>query len=144
MAEPVIHRGSARWSHDQTFVGTDNNTRAIVFDTDNDGRVQQGHQPYQIFLAATAACTCMDVVMVLGKKRQPLKGLTVEVRGTKAEEYPRRYLAIHVIYTLRGAVEREAADRAIELSMTKYCPALATFRAAGATITHELHIEPAD
>ena len=142
MSEPVIHRGSARWSHDQTFVGTDNQQRAIVFDTDNDGRIQHGHQPYQLFLAATAACTGMDVVLVLTKKRQPLRGLTVEVRGTKAEEYPRRYLAIHVIYTVSGAVEREAADRAIDLSMTKYCPALATFRAAGAAITHELIIVP--
>ena len=141
MAEPVIHNASATWVEGLRFLAVDPSKRALVLDSEFEGQPQTGHGPYQLFLAGVAGCTGSDVASVLLKKRQPLQGLVVEVRGTKSDDYPKRYIALHVTYRIKGAVTREAAERAVQLSMDTYCAALATFRAAGAAITHEIVLE---
>lgn len=108
------------------------------FDGESDrGRVQlsgpgdepgSGPSPSELMLLAVGGCTAMDVASILRKMRQPLEGLKVEVRGTKADEHPRRFLAIEVLYRLRGDLSEERVRRAIELSETRYCGMQATLR----------------
>jgi putative redox protein len=87
-----------------------------------------GPAPSELLLLAVGGCTAMDVVSILRKMRQPLEGLEVEVRGTKADEHPRRFLAIEVLYRLRGDLSEHRVRRAIELSETRYCAMEATLR----------------
>jgi len=87
-----------------------------------------GPSPSELLLLAVGGCTAMDVVSILRKMRQPLEGLEVEVRGTKADEHPRRFLAIEVLYRLRGDLSEDRVRRAIELSETRYCAMEATLR----------------
>ena len=87
-----------------------------------------GPSPSELMLLAVGGCTAMDVASILRKMRQPLEGLRVEVRGTKADEHPRRFLAIEVLYRLRGDLSEDRVRRAIELSETRYCAMEATLR----------------
>jgi putative redox protein len=82
-----------------------------------------GPRPLEIFLYGLAACTAMDVVSVLEKKRQEFTGLEIEVAGTQREdEFPKIYTRIEIIYVVTGwDVKPEAVARAIELSEDKYC-----------------------
>jgi putative redox protein len=83
----------------------------------------------ELLLIGLAGCTAMDVVSILQKKRQPLTGLQTKVTAERAEEHPRVYTKIHVEYVVTGkGVKPEAVERAIELSETKYCSAMATLR----------------
>jgi putative redox protein len=73
-------------------------------------------------LSALGACTAVDVVDILAKRRTPLASLAVDVTGERFEGTPGRLTRIHLAYTMAGAgVERAHAERAVELAVTKYC-----------------------
>lgn len=79
-----------------------------------------------LLLLGLAGCTAMDVISILRKKRQRVTGLAVEARGRQAEEHPRVYESVEVVYVIRGEdLDPRAIERAIELSETRYCPAIA-------------------
>ena len=87
----------------------------------------RGTQPMRLLLLGIAGCTAMDVLSILRKKRQQVSGLEVEVRGERREEHPRTYEQAEIFYRVRGKeIDPKAVERAIELSETRYCPAIAT------------------
>ena len=90
----------------------------------------RGATPMELLAVALAGCTSMDVISILQKMRQPLEGLRVEVHGEKADEHPRRFVSLEVVYHLKGALDEKKVQRAIALSETKYCSVEATLRPA--------------
>lgn len=88
----------------------------------------QGATPMELLAVALAGCTAMDVVSILQKMRQPLEALQVEVDGEKADEHPKRYVSLEIVYRLRGDLDEHKVKRAIELSESKYCSVQATLR----------------
>ena len=90
----------------------------------------QGATPMELLAVALAGCTAMDVVSILRKMHQPLDGLRVEVHGERADEYPKRFVSLTVVYYLRGALDEQKVQRAIGLSEAKYCSVEATLRPA--------------
>jgi putative redox protein len=90
------------------------------------GGTGAGPQPHRLLLQALAGCTAMDVISILRKKRQQVSGLKVEVQGSRADQHPRVYTRIDVLYHVSGKnVDSQAVERAIELSSTRYCPVIA-------------------
>ncbi len=87
-----------------------------------DADAATGPGPVDTLLSALAACTAVDVVDILEKRRTPVQGLTVEVVGDRANAIPARLVRIVLQYRMRGAgIERQHAERAIELAVSKYC-----------------------
>ena len=90
------------------------------------GGTGAGPRPHVLLLQALAGCTAMDVISILRKKRQQVSGLKVEVQGVRADQHPKVYTQIDVLYRVRGKnVDSQAVERAIELSRTRYCPVMA-------------------
>ena len=117
-------RVHVRWSQHRQMVGWDGGGHAIVMDAPARSKGEgTGARPLEVFLQALAACTAMDVVSVLEKKRQPFTGLSIEVTAEQREdEFPKIYTRIELVYVVRGAdVSARAVERAIELSEGKYC-----------------------
>jgi putative redox protein len=110
------------------LVGEASSGPAIVLDhvlPGEEGR-ETGPRPLELLLIGLAGCSAMDVVSILQKKRQPFTGLQVKVTAERADEHPRVYTHIHLEYVVTGRdVGAQAVERAIELSMTKYCSAAA-------------------
>jgi putative redox protein len=78
-------------------------------------------------LVAAATCSASDVVLILEKQRVALRALEVALRGTRREEEPRRYTALHFVFTISGdGVDETKARRAIDLSLEKYCSVVAS------------------
>ena len=103
-----------------------------------------GPLPFELLAASLAGCTAMDVISILRTMRQKPTGLKVHVSGERAKEHPKKYLNIHIEYTIIGYdLSEERVARAIELSETKYCPAIANLR-PGAPITSSYAILEAD
>jgi putative redox protein len=76
----------------------------------------------ELLLVALGACTGIDVITILKKKRQRVAGYEVEVRGQRRDEHPRVYTSIEVIHRVRGrGIDPKAVQSAIELSAKKYC-----------------------
>ncbi len=94
----------------------------------------------ELLLVAFGGCTGMDVISILRKKRQQVTGLEMNVKGEKTSDYPKIYKEVHVEYVVKGkGVQKEAVERAIGLSLDKYCSVGATLAKAG-TITHSYKI----
>jgi putative redox protein len=92
--------------------------------------------PVETIAAALGACTGMDVVSILDKKRQVYSEYLVDVRAEQRDEYPQVYTRIDITHVVVGTVVLESAvRRAVHLSAAKYCPVNAMI-AAGATEVH--------
>ncbi len=97
---------------------------------DSPGRpAHAGAGPMELVLIGVAGCTGMDVVAILEKMRQPLAGLEVEIACERAATNPKYYTALTITYKLRGRdLDRSKVERAVELSHSTYCSALASLR----------------
>ena len=109
------------------FLGVTASNHAVAIDTDHERH--SAPSPMELLLLALGSCTAVDVASILKKKRQGVTDYRIEVRGTRRQEYPRRYekIEVHHIVTGRNISEHSVAQ-AIELSETKYCSVAATFR----------------
>ena len=95
-------------------------------------------------LIALAACSSVDVVEIIEKKRIKLTLLEVTTTGEHDPEPPYAFGKIHVKYRLGGdGLTPKAVEQAINLSQEKYCSVAATVRGV-AQITTEYEIVPAN
>jgi putative redox protein len=95
----------------------------------------------ELLLLALGACTAIDVVLILEKKRQKLQALNVICSAERAPQPPRVWTKFELLYQLRGKVDDSAAKRAIELSEEKYCSVSAMLKKT-ATLTWGYEILP--
>lgn len=87
-----------------------------------DGTGKTGQSPVDALCSALAACTGIDVVEYLAKRRTPVSSMEIEVVGERAEVTPRRILGVQLSFRIEGAeIDREHAERAIDLAINKYC-----------------------
>ena len=108
------------------FVGDAGGFRVDTDAAESFGGAGRGPQPLRLLLLGVAGCTAMDVISILRKKRQRVSGLVVEARGSRVDEHPKVYRATELVYRVRGEeIDPKAVERAIELSETRYCPAIA-------------------
>jgi putative redox protein len=116
------------WTEKMQFIGRDEKNHAIVIDSGPEsGGESTGPTPGRLLLMAVACCTAMDVVDILIKSRQKLKGLKVLTRSVQNEEYPKYHKEIYLTYILRGEdLDKSRVERAIKLSEEKYCSVGAT------------------
>ena len=104
------------------------------------GGADLGFRPMELLLVGLAGCTAMDVISILRKKRQEVRGYTVAVSGVRAETDPKVFTEITVEHRVFGhEVDPEAVRRAIELSESRYCGAGAMLGKT-ARLTHTYRI----
>ncbi len=113
-----LRHASLSWSHDLVFDGgTPDGPRITV---DGDGAT--GVTPVVLLLVSMASCSAADVVSILQKMRVDLGHFSIAVTGTRREEHPRRFVAVHLLFRLAGTgLDESKARRAIDLSLEKYC-----------------------
>jgi putative redox protein len=121
---------------EKTFLGVDAYGHATLLST-NAG---PGVSPMQLLLLGVGGCTAIDMIDILRKGRQPLEDLEVLVTGERAEDYPKPWSAMHIHYIFYGSgLDPHKVERAIELSVEKYCGAHATV-AGVARMSHDYEI----
>jgi putative redox protein len=90
---------------------------AVVVDSDGIA----GPSPVQALALALAGCMSVDVVHILERGRQPLRGLRARLRGERAPEDPHRLVRVDLRFDVTGDVAPDKIERAIALSREKYC-----------------------
>ncbi len=129
------------------FVATTGSGHELVMD---DGEGDAGMRPTEVVLAGLAACTAMDVVSIMNKKRQVYDAYAVRVVGEQRDEYPQVYTRIDLLHEVVGpGVDVAQVKRCIELSATRYCPVSAMLSAGATEIHHRYRVrrtgnEPAE
>jgi putative redox protein len=118
IATALVNRIQIGWDGDHRFdAGRPGGPRIRI-----DASTQTGPSPVDALLTALGCCTSVDIVDILAKRRTPLTTLTVDVEAARADAVPRRVIGILLTYHMTGeGIERVHAERAAELSVTKYC-----------------------
>jgi putative redox protein len=108
-----------------TFVAESGSGHAVVVDASPDvGGRNLGARPMELVLMGTGACSAIDVVHILRKARQDVRGCVVEMDSERASEDPKVFTRIHLHYVVTGkALAAAQVERAIKLSKEKYCSA---------------------
>src|ERR1700732_420664 len=107
-----------QWIGEQKFVATSPSGHAITLDAD--GKSNKAPSPMELLLMALGACTAVDVVLILEKKRQKLQALNVICSGERSPDPPKVWTKFELLYQLRGTVDDAAAKRATEVSEEMY------------------------
>lgn len=132
-----IRQATLTWVRDMVFEG--GAPGGPVATVDGDGAA--GPSPVISLLMALAGCTGSDVVSILEKMRARPDRFTIEVTGIRREDHPRRFVAVHLVFSLAGeSLDEAKAGRAVQLSLEKYCSVLHSL-APDIAITHELRLE---
>ena len=132
------------WAGKMTFIGEAPSGNTVTMDAGTAvGGTGLGHSPMDLLLMGAGGCASIDVVLILKKARQDITDCVCQVSGMRAEEPPKVYTDIHMHFVVTGNDVKEAqVQRAVELSMTKYCSASLTLGKA-AKLTYDWEIKQA-
>jgi putative redox protein len=106
------------------------NGHPVITDTD-DGNPQptKGPRPKALMLVALTGCTGIDVVSILQKMRVSFSNLRIDVEAALTEGDAAVYHTVKLLYYINVAPEdRPKVEKAVALSMDKYCGVSAMFR----------------
>jgi putative redox protein len=96
-----------------------------------------GARPSELVGVALGACTGMDVISILRKKRQEVTGYEIRVTGLQEEGHPHNFTRFDVVHVVDGeGLDPEAVRRAIELSATRYCSVGSTLSSGDLEVHH--------
>jgi putative redox protein len=97
-------------------------------------------RPMEMVLLGTGGCTAYDVVLILRRGKQDVRGCEVKLKAERADSEPKVFTKIHFHFIVRGRGLKEASvERAIKLSHEKYCSA-SIMLAKTAEMTHSFEI----
>jgi len=123
------------------FVGKGERGHGVLMDASpKGGGSDSAATPLEAFLCALGGCTGMDVISILRKMKTEPSSLRIEIQDERASEYPKVITKLHIIYRVTGAVPEVNLKKAIDLSLSKYCPITNTI-AGVAEITSETVLE---
>ncbi len=116
---------SVAWKENMRFEAANdsNDSRADMDSTDPElGGEGKGQSPKHMFLQSIAGCTAMDVIYILKKMREKLPdSFFIDVRGEVADEMPKVFKSINLVYNFKGKSDKEKLIKAVKLSQEKYC-----------------------
>ena len=113
-----------------TFVAETGSGHTLVMDGAPDdakpanGGANLAPRPMETVLAGTGGCTAYDVVLILKRGRQDVRGCSVKLTSERAQVDPKVFTKIHMHFTVTGkGLTASAVERAIAMSHDKYCSA---------------------
>ena len=127
------------WVEGALFVAEAGSGHTITMDGSPDvGGRNLASRPMEVVLMGMGGCTAIDVVSMLKKQRQDIEGIEVSLVAERAEEHPKVFNQVKLVYTVRGRnLNKALVERAVALSDEKYCSATAMVRKS-AEIAHEI------
>jgi len=121
------------------FTGTDSGKHSVVISS-HDPENHTGVKPSDLLLLALGSCSAYDVVKILGKQKAGLSRCEITVSAEQENAPPYAFHSIHLHFDLSGEnLENQSIERAIELSLHKYCSVAATLREA-TRLTSSFHV----
>lgn len=110
------------WKADLSFEGTAAGHTVAIDTTVAGGGKDTGMSPKQMLLASLCACSGMDVVEILRKKRVNFSQLQIKAEAEQTDSHPKVFKYIKMTYLADiGEDDIEDLSKAINLSHEKYC-----------------------
>jgi putative redox protein len=91
-------------------------------------------------LLAAAGCAGADIVVILKKMKVALETVSIDLVGERRPEHPKRYTSLKYVFRLAGeGLERSKAERAVRLSLNKYCSVVHSLN-PDISVDHEIEL----
>ncbi|MBW6533463.1 MAG: OsmC family protein [Mariniphaga sp.] len=119
------------------------NGKSVLLDAAPEiGGGNNGMRPMQLLVSALGGCSTIDIISILKKQRQDLKDIKVELKAEREKDKnPSLFTKIDVHFILIGNVDYSKAQKAVELSMEKYC-SVSRILEKTADINYSFEIKP--
>jgi putative redox protein len=96
-------KAKVKWIEGLQFAGTSPSNHAILMDAGKgSGGADSAVHPKELLLLALGACTGMDVISILQKMRQEVDDFEIRIEAEEAEEHPKAYRKLKIVYCLKG------------------------------------------
>ena len=128
------------WNGSRTFLGQTESGHSIAIGTVHEDTPKPGPSAMELVLMGAGSCSAWDVVSILEKSRQDIDDVIVEMEGERAETPPKVFTEIRLHFVVKGRnVDAAKVERAINLSVEKYCSATAMLEKT-AKVTHSFEV----
>jgi putative redox protein len=123
------------------FAAANENGNTVHIDASPDiGGTNQGMRPMQMLLSAMGGCSAIDIINILKKQKQGLRDMKITVTGERQKDViPSLFESVHAHYKFYGNLDKDKVDKAISLSINKYCSVSRTIEKT-AKITYSFEI----
>lgn len=135
----------SRISGEYGFEASDEYGHTVRMDSSPEsGGENFGVRPMQMLLMGLGGCSAIDVIAILRKQRQNVTDYEMVISGEReAGKEPSLWQTINLDFHLYGTIDEDKANKAVELSLGKYCSVAATLYKADAEIKWQVIIHPA-
>jgi putative redox protein len=135
------HNVNTKWNGKMQFDSVVNGHHITIDLSKEGGGDDKGPRPKPLMLAALAGCTGIDTISILTKMRVEVDEFHVDIEGDTSDEVPNPYVKIHIVYKFRiKNPEMDKIEKAVSMSMDRYCGVMDVYRRAGIDISHEIKI----
>lgn len=138
-------KARVKWIENNTFLGESNSGHAVIMNAaQTPGGPTVAPSPMEYLLLGTGGCTSIDVVMILQKGRQDVRGCECQLEAERAPTDPKIFTKINMHFVVTGKnLKADTVQRAIDLSAEKYCSA-SIMLGKMAAITHSFEVVAVD
>lgn len=99
-----------------------------------------GARPMELMLMGLGGCSAIDVIQILKKQRQPIERFDINIKAERQKVGECNLFGnIHIHFILGGQLDEEKVQKAIVLSLEKYC-SVAAILYKTSTISHSFEL----
>lgn len=125
----MTHEVKVEWKQKMQFEATVPGAVIPLDAAEEVGGEGKGSRSKPLMLTALAGCTGMDVASLIKKMRAEVDDIQIDVSGELTEEHPKYYHKVKVSYRFYGTnMKKEKLQKAVNLSVEKYCGVMEMFR----------------
>ncbi|TAH27042.1 MAG: OsmC family peroxiredoxin [Cytophagales bacterium] len=104
------------------------------------GGENKGARPMELLIMGLGGCSAIDILSILKKQKIEPKDMTISINAQREKDaVPSLFKEIHIKFTFFGEVDSLKAEKAIQLSLDKYCSVAKTLEST-AKITYSFEI----
>jgi putative redox protein len=105
------------------------------------GGENKGARPMELLIMGLGGCSGIDVINILKKQKIELEDFKIKIDAEREPDAtPSLFRKIHIHFIFKGTIDKSKAERAVALSIDKYCSVAKTLEKT-AEITYELKFE---
>lgn len=121
---------STTWLGNMKFESTNPSGHTLFIDAGREsGGHSEGYRPKALMLSSLAGCSGLDIASLIKKMKLEVAAFKIEIEANLTEEHPKFYDSVAIQFHFHGAnLEKQKLQRAVDLSIEKYCGVMAMFR----------------
>jgi len=86
------------------------------------GGHNKGARPMELLLMGLGGCSGIDIIEILKKQKQTIETFNIAIEAERIQDQvPSLFKSIHINYKFGGELKKNFVERAIKLSLDKYC-----------------------